>query len=73
MAKAKKPKVSAFSTKATASKFGALDKSKEPSALMPKKQVKKDYGKNAPPDDTDAAQEFVGNANFGQTGLTGES
>lgn len=44
-------------------KFGASASSKSPSPLLPKKS----YSKAKPPD------EFISNANFGQTGLTGRS
>jgi hypothetical protein len=60
-----KPKLQVRSTKTVSTKLGASASSKPPNPLMPSKR--KDYSKN------DKREELVSNANFGQTGLTGES
>lgn len=58
----KKPKLQIAPTKQVSVKLGG-SASSAPSPLLPKKS----YSKAKPPD------EFISNANFGQTGLTGES
>lgn len=58
----KKPSLRIAPTKQVSVKLGG-SASSAPSPLLPKKS----YSKNKPP------EEFVSGANFGQTGLTGES
>lgn len=58
-----KSKITVNTGKSSRVKLGASASSKPPSPLMPKK----DYSKKP------KQEELVSNANFGQTGLTGET
>lgn len=58
-----KSKLQVHSSKVVGSKLGASASSRKPNPLMPKKSYAK---KTKQP-------ELISNANFGQTGLTGES
>jgi hypothetical protein len=62
-----KPKLQVRSTKTVSTKLGAPASPKPPNPLMSLSSKRKDYSKK--PNN----EELVSNANFGQTGLTGET
>lgn len=59
-----KPRLQTFSNKVVGSKLGASASPKKPNPLMPRKDYSKNQKKHP---------ELISNANFGDTGLTGES